>query len=339
MSRKAIKLDLKPGTQFHIGRTVPFMNSVLHDTDTIIHSDTLFSALVNIAAKVGIERSVINAFENEITISSVFYLLEKNNSYVYFMPKPTLPLDTNLPVKEIKKIKHLSVGVLTQYGYSDWFVNGVLSDKLVKGNNWIATKEEIKQLFLVEDSNVEQIKLYHIDNIPQVKVHSDTKDDNFYQNANMQIADNRPIDPELEVNFYCLVEGELSKEILTVLCMLEDEGIGGQRSTGCGVIQNVDFTLKVPETYGGINMNISMLSPCETDFLLFDKLSFYTATSRGGRIINNRTNERLQQINMINEGAILNNSIQGSIRELNDMGKYLRYGKSFFIPISKNYLP
>jgi CRISPR-associated protein Csm4 len=357
-----VKLALRPGTQFHFGNWVPFDQSVLHDTDLQIHSDTLFSALVNIAAKIGRADEVVEELQNQNTLSSAFYLLGNgNNSQVYFLPRPTVPLiDLGDTYKFIKQKAFVSKGVFeNDIVMSQWKNNAgdkelvTEENKLIAGKNWIATRHEIEELLGAEFDleRAKNISLFHMASIPQVRVHTTEEEHNYYQVGNLQIADNRDLFKNLQVHFYFLLKEEPSNVLKTVLNLLPHEGIGGQRSTGCGRVLSV--TITETELFKSLNgdsfLSLSKVIPTNEEVSLLGNNTFYQTTMRGGRIlkrnkiINDKGEketkiDRLKQVRMISEGAVFENSIVGSVPDLRPDGNqdpYLRYGKAFLIQIPK----
>jgi CRISPR-associated protein Csm4 len=335
------KLKLHPGSQFHLGNNTPFLGSVLHETATHIHSDTLFSALINIAKKLGRDGELVDYFRNgDLKISSCFYLLESPSTTIYFLPKPLCPITDETNYKKLKKIQYVSTGVFQSgIGINNW-----LSEKnkgiLFNEKNWIATKEELQALLGGKNENLfKNISFFDKQNIPQVRVHTNETQNNFYQNTNLQIADLRELHPELRVHFYCLASGinELFKQ---TLALLEDEGIGGQRSTGCGNIEKVEW-MAMPEIFNfkgdTYNCSLSLTAPAKEDLPYLEN-SFYQTLFRGGRRI--RENHRLKQIVMLKEGCITDFQLSGKIKDIspNNHEKYLRYGKAFNLPIPQNIL-
>lgn len=339
-----IKLDLRPGTQFHLGNRVPFDQSVLHDTDRQIHSDTLFSALVNIAAKIGKADELVEELQTQNTLSSAFYLLENgSNPRVYFLPRPTVPLvDSGDTYKFIKQKAFVSIGVFEMGMAMNQWGDKTDSNELIAGKNWIATNKEIKELLGAEFDleKIQNIRLFEIVNIPQVRVHTTEEKHNYYQVGNLQIADNRDLFEYLQVHFYFLLKKDPSDILKTVLNLLPYEGIGGQRSTGCGQILTAEcsktelFNLLKGDSY----LALSKVIPTNEEVSQLGGNTYYQTTVRGGRIIENAQNLRLKQIRMINEGAVFENNIVGSAPDLRPDGKsnpYLRYGKAFLIQIPK----
>lgn len=335
------KLKLRPGAQFHLGNHVPFDQSVLHDTDQQIHSDTLFSALVNIAAKFGMADAIVDELQSNNRISSAFYLLENGtNQPIYFLPRPSIPLiNCSDTYKFIKQKAFVSKGIFEKGIAANQWKN---SEDIIFGNNWIATIDEMKVLLgdKFDAEKAKNICLFGKANIPQVRVHTDQDEDNYYQVGNLQIADNRDLFDQLEIHFYFLMEKAPSVEMQTVFNLLPHEGIGGQRSTGCGQVLSVEVkeTTFFDSLKGEFQMALSKVIPTKEDFALMNENTFYQTTVRGGRILNNAQNKRLKQIRMIDEGAVFEQPIEGSVADLRpdiDEMPYLRYGKAFLIQIPK----
>ena len=339
-----IKLDLRPGSQFHWGNRVPFDQSVLHDTDRQIHSDTLFSALVNIAAKIGKAKELVDELQTQNTLSSAFYLLENgSNPQVFFLPRPTVPLiDSGDTYKFIKQKAFVSIGVFEMGMAMNQWKDKTDSNKLIAGKNWIATNKEIKELLGAEFDleKIKNIKLFEIANIPQVRVHTTEEKHNYYQVGNLQIADNRDLFENLQVHFYFLLKKTPSDLLKTVLNLLPHEGIGGQRSTGCGQVLSAigTETERFNSIKGDSFLALSKVIPTNEEVSLLGKSTYYQTSVCGGRIIDNTQNLRLKQVRMINEGAVFENIIDGTIADLSPNAEdtpFLRYGKAFLIQIPK----
>jgi CRISPR type III-A-associated RAMP protein Csm4 len=336
MERKnLIKLKCRSGTQFHLGESTPFEDSVLHKSSEIIHSDTLFAALVCIAAKIGLTSP--EKILGEGRISSCFYMMEKEDNNIFFLPRPTTPLFGEMPFKTIKRIKYVSLGVFnSEIPLRSWFDtkhNDTPHEDLIVGNNWIATKKEFETLN-INLSDASKLQFYQLQTIPQVRVHTDEDKNNLYQVERLQIYDNSSIDDKLTIGFYFLFDGELSDSLNTVIHLLRDEGLGGQRSIGFGLFSEIKIVVdtKIFDLRGDKYMSISLFSPEGEDF---DELGncFYQTILRGGR--NLATDYYLKQLLMIKEGAVINGKIKGNIADIsvNKDLPNLRYGKSFPLTI------
>jgi Uncharacterized protein predicted to be involved in DNA repair (RAMP superfamily) len=124
-------------------------------------------------------------------------------------------------------------------------------------------------------------------NIPQVRVHTTEEEHNYYQVGNLQIADNRDLFENLQVHFYFLLKETPSDVLKTVLNLLQHEGIGGQRSTGCGQVLSASITKT--ELFNSIKgdsfLALSKVVPTNEEISLLGKNTFYQTTLRGGRIL------------------------------------------------------
>jgi CRISPR-associated protein Csm4 len=325
-----IKLKCRAGTQFHLGESTPFEDSVLHKSSEIIHSDTLFAALVCIAAKLELVNS--EKILGEGCISSCFYTMEKGQNNIFFLPRPATPLFGEMPFKDIKKIKYVSLGVFnSKIPTGSWF-GTTHSAELIVGNNWIATKKEFEAMD-IKLFSADKLQFYQLQTVPQVRVHTDENKNNLYQVERLQICDNSLIDEKLKIHFYFLFRGELSENLKTVIHLLQYEGLGGQRSIGFGLFEEIEIISETEmfNLEGDKWMNLSMLSPKGDDFNELETC-FYQTILRGGR---NLASERhLKQLLMIKEGAIINNKIKGQIADIavND-NPNRRYGKNFPLSI------
>lgn len=346
-----IKLNLRPGTQFHLGRQVPFDQSVLHSSDIQIHSDTLFSALVNIADKMGCADKVAQDLR-ENRMSSAYYLMENSKHVpVYFLPRPTIPLiNCDDSYKFVKQKIFVSKGIIKKGISLRQWKSQAENGQLITGKNWIATVDEMQTLLgdAYDKVKAGEIKLFDMANIPQVKVHTTEIENTYYQTGNLQIADNRLLFDDLLIHYYFLVHEPPGEELLKAIKLLPLEGIGGQRSTGCGQVQSVSVTeINLFDSISGDSfLGLSKIVPTPQEIKQMSENTFYQTTLRGGRILKRVTDEegttieRLKQVRMIDEGAVFEKHITGSIPDLRPSGKvpYLRYGKSFLIPFPKSMI-
>ncbi|MGQ1889233.1 type III-A CRISPR-associated RAMP protein Csm4 [Thermophagus sp. OGC60D27] len=343
-----IKLRLKPGCQFHLGNYTPFLSSVLHETATYIHSDILFSALINTAHKIGKADDLVDHFEKEdVKISSCFYMLETPRASIYFLPKPLIPLtdqrncNDEQNYKRLKKIQFVSTGVFhSGISMNEWF-SDIHKETFFHNNNWIATRNELTSL-LGEKNDVlyKNISFFTKQNIPQVKVHTTTQIDSFYQNTNLQIANLSEQIPHLKVHFYFLAIG--TNDLLRqTVSLLKDEGLGGQRSTGCGEIEETEW-IDNPDGFEfgdkSSTISLSLIAPGQNEINYLDN-AFYQTIIRGGRFIGK--NVRLKKLVMLKEGSVIDLRLKGAIKNISpyEDKPYLRYGKTFHLPIPKSILP
>jgi len=350
---KAIILKTNPYSMFRLG------SGSLNETDSIIHSDTLFSAIINIHSKVfDNTEPFIELFENgKIKISSAFpMLMDKDNSNrIFFLPKPELNYSTTENIKEEKKIKYLSHEVFKQ-------ATKTVNNKIGFSNkNYFTTIGRTYTVSKTEINTNEELSGFISKQVmPKTKVHSTTQDDSFYHETDIQLlplefekGNNRTI---LIPHFYFLYEYELEasdkikNQFITCLRILADEGIGGERSTGKGQLREIletEIDLNLQDS-NSKKMLLSLCNPNTKDE--FDSFENYDIVIRGGGSVSFDTEDdneenkpeysdyRKKQVRMIAEGAIVNGNVEGRLVDVspekgNEEHKYFRNGKCFTIPL------
>lgn len=331
--RKIKVLELKPHTRFHFGKSSLDRDSYLYDTDTHPHSDVLFSALVNNLASVADDQSVegfINAFkEGVIKISSAFYCLKFNNEFIYLLPSPadrTSNIDINDydQIKQIKSVQFIDSDLLGS-PIDEWEIVGGLA----------LSKNTMDRLSLKER---DQLKLFDKDFNTQVRVRAQSEentDKDPYAVSFIQIPNLEHLN--LSVHFYFVYElkdDSYRKDFELAVNLLKYNGIGGERSSGYGSIDEVqekDVVSKLKETPADDDTSIclSKLIPKNEEELL--NISAYSHSIRGGR---QTATQKLKYVRMIDEGAILNNVVDGQIEDLSNESdaSHFRNGKAFLIP-------
>jgi len=171
---KAIKLICNNRNRFRLGSF-----DLGHTTD-YLHSDTLFSSIINsisILHNKDTASKYVNLFKTKkINISSAFYLLElyKNNQLKHripFFPKVYGRIKSNsssertLNKKKIKKLKFFSLNVLKQF----------LNSTKVDNNEIIFTTDlnnfpALNQEFLITDDELRKIQEIGVKNPESLKI-------------------------------------------------------------------------------------------------------------------------------------------------------------------------
>jgi len=348
--RQLVILKCRPNAQFHLGKIALNENTSLNKTDNYIHSDTLFSAIICTLAKVYGETSLevktileaLDGIEPVIKMSSAFYCLEgKENSKVYFLPKPISCnlMSSQKNAKKIKKIQFISTDVWEQgITVADWADEEkcVIIDK-----KFVLLKEEFENLVNLDDfsekkkiTRIEKFKVYNKTISPKVAVHKEDRENSIYYHTNIEIANNDDVGVKTHWYFWLDMEGNITENTQNLfnqaLNILVDDGIGGERSIGCGRLEGID-RIKLsylPKTNGyGC---ISLCCPASMDE--FNEFKYYDLITRGGRRTFNNT---LQRIKFIKEGAVLENEVSGTTKNIG--GHHLRYGKAFLLPLHSNF--
>lgn len=331
MKTYRITLKVNPFDRFHIGERVPYGDTVLQRSSRIIHSDTIFSALVNIFKKVyGDPQPIIDLFERDgAQLSSAFYLLQKDNAKVMLFPRPCLPITNEDKYKDIKRISLVSEGVLKQMTQ----IPDLTSDTYWGDHGWKITNSERSLLQLHADERkkvVESFPLFEEDTMPHVKVHTKEEDGRFFNVGYLYVAQ---APSNVSIHFYILLKlSEEFPQLLTCIKLLEHEGLGGERSSGSGLFRGIDIEeWNEPFPESSLGLSLSLVNPTSSEL---SKCRYYQVLQRGGRKVGSK--ERLQIINMLQEGAITEKVVKGRTVDISAPSlKSLRYGKSFLINIKE----
>jgi len=336
----AIILKTKPYSMFRLGV------GSLEETDKIIHSDTLFSAIVNVHFTVfDNTEEFIQLFERgNIKISSAFPMLSERNgeSKIYFLPKPELNYEVHSNIKAEKKVKFISLNVFNTF-LQQKEVNFTQNNVLI-GSEFVVTPSEFER----SDEIPSFIKVI---TIPKTKAHTPKRENAFYHEADIQLIPLTVNKKIFEPNFYFFYEldcdDEKKKEFFTCLRILADEGIGGERSTGKGQLVGINETELPLDNLNktGKLLLLSLFNPKSQDE--FSAVENYNLLIRGGGSVSfdseNDEDEsivkryRKKQARMIAEGAVLTKNVEGRLVDVTpEKGanhKIYRYGKSFTIAL------
>ena len=345
---KAIILKVKPNSLFRLG------SGSLYETDKIIHSDTLFSAIIDIHSRVfeNTDNFIEQFSQGNISISSAFPMLSNDefSKKIFFIPKPEIDFNPKENIKTEKKIKYLSLEAYklidnirkNRIGFSDSNYFTLI------GKQFVTEKSELASNLPI-DSFISELV------IPKTKVHSTTQDDSFYHETDIQLS---PITIEdnsgkstLFPHYYFLYESQLDNklnlEFLTCLRIIADSGIGGERSTGKGQFEGIIETeLEINRNVGTEQLLLlSLCTPNSQEEFSFFK-SYEIITRGGGSVSFDSEDEeveneikpyRKKQVRMVAEGAVLKGTVNGKLVDIspekgNDH-KFFRNGKCFSIPI------
>ena len=206
-------------------------------------------------------------------------------------------------------------------------------DPIIVSNNFAVKKYEWEKL---SDKKLQNFSAFSVKTVPMVMIHSLTQEDSFYHQSNITIEG----DADINVSYYFLLDDEKisdndHKKLLTTVKLLPDTGIGGQRTTGCGLFEDVMIINNpLPTTeFKGNYVSLGLLSPGND----LDKLLAYRLITRGGRSVERG---KLKKAMMISEGALMSGDIPGQILDLSPSGdgSHLRYGMSINWPIDPGLL-
>jgi CRISPR type III-A-associated RAMP protein Csm4 len=337
----AVILKCKPGSRFHLGQSSMRQNETLTDTAEIIHSDVLFGAFIHTVAQhisKDLEKWKDYFKSGKLIFSSAYYCLEYEQKKVYLLPKPislnTIDITANKTLqnaqKKLKKVKFISKGVWEkQLLPQDWLAKDRLC--FLPENRVVVLKEEL-------NIQATAFKLSEKSDIQKVKIRSAEEKGSLYTQTDLVIMGNE----DVRIYWYFLVDmQELSeseqKEVKKLIEIMAIQGIGGERSTGCGQIESVEyddrFALPIfPDSHQYVSLSLSIPTVEEQNELLA-----YQIIQRGGMYYGSEK-KQIKIVNMLTEGAVLSNTILGRIADLSDENKkHWRGGTSFCVPIPPAY--
>lgn len=353
---KAIVLKCKPGSRFHFGKYAPDADTALNDSDEIMHSDTLFAALVNTYNETfGDAQELVDAFAaGNIKISSLMYCLEQDKNYTWFLPKPiSFNLFEAKDYKNFRGIKYISKQVWESIENPAELANNE-QYKLAANNLFCISSGELKmpETGLSEEEKTEELKafsFYHIITLPKVSVRDN---EGIYQLTVAEIADNHELAPGSNIHYYFLMEETekfdraIAGKLQNVIELLPYTGIGAERST-IGNIESVEmienWKIEIPEDKQDkmFSASVSLFSPTEADI---NKMIYYKTIMRGGRRLGIKSDPEkkyLKSVRMVCEGAILHKDCEGTLADISpaDDKTYLRCGKAISLPVRSPWIP
>ena len=334
---QAIKLTCAPRNRFRLGLRD------LGTTSEWLHSDTLFSGIINAHALLFGEpqtTELVNDFhEQRIRISSAFPLVQFSNGNkeslgLFFLPRPYCqnkpPQTDHAEIglkKKIKKIRFLSLPVfksmlqtVRQEEDTIAFAFDLLTLPRLSEGFVISSTEgaEIGKLVSLGQENV----IEPLKSIETPKVNLQKIDDAgpFYET---DLHLNRGAIPGTEVrwetHFFFLIDHKLSDDALdrffAALRLLGDEGIGGERSCGAGHFtdyETLDFDWDLSGPY---QTNLALLSPQAEEL---SKIVSYESLIRGGSFLTgeNSDRQRKMSVRMILEGSVFRGEMHGRLVEV-----------------------
>lgn len=357
---EAIILKCPDFGRYHFGTTAPDSDTALSQTSPCIYSDTLFSALINLCAKVfpeEVEELVACFKSGAILLSSASYCLDiwevaEFSRRIFFLPKPCqldlLPMNKDTADrKSVKRIQYISKEVWEQ---------GILPEKWSFEGCYA-----IDRKFLVHPSELSAYygalieEVYSIKTDPKIADHARKKLDNIFFQTDLYLNTThiseqvlQTMDKEYEEgaitfrpHFYFLLDFVDAKErmknvVYFLLDLLPDEGIGGAISTGCGkieAIERVGWKLNVNDASTTFAMSVALVSiGNEVDL---KGVRAKNMIVRGGRVT--AEHGTLSRIKMADTGALIEKHVKGQVASLHKDKPYLRYGMAFPLAVHTNY--
>ncbi len=284
------------------------------DISSLLGSDTLFGALVNVAALCGLDNLKDSLLKGEIIFSSLFPVIKGNGENIYFLPLPNLSYKIDLTKrKRYKTIKYLSWKVWEEI---DKYLN---KDDLSVSERFWKAYEDI-------DGTYSRKLTQSLRSIDRIRVGIDV-----LQSGSVPYFENYIyIKDDVFVYFFADCHKELLNDFKIALAVLAYEGLGGKRTIGSGLFKkSITRELEIEEKSDSYYVNLSLVVPTEGERK--DSIS-YRLAKRGGGFIYRLcgTGKRKPFINTFAEGSIFKKPIRGQIIPFGD---FYFYGRSFNLSI------
>ena len=340
-------------TQLHLGRTTGPAQKVserqraadaaptqtsqlgLEKTETYIPADTLFSAICQTWATFYDTESLadfLNRYSEKDTdlpfrLTSAFPFAKD----VYIFPKPLIFVDPSK--KKSKRVQFISQNIFQsiisgkQPDFND--------DDLINGEKVWITPEEKTQLKTSERD--EDATVWTTQTRPRVTIGS--------QNAGSEIWHVQTVQFNTDCGLWFAAEfdsKDTQQKIETLLRVLGDNGIGGERNAGYGSFEFKTDTIDLPRSDTGDQfVTLSPICPKSPEQLsvLLDGNIAYAINPLTGWVSTTGTATRRKQINMFAEGSVLNAGEEQPVGRLVDLSPdtyahpVYRYGYAWQIGI------
>ncbi|XRO75405.1 type III-A CRISPR-associated RAMP protein Csm4 [Methanocaldococcus sp. 28A] len=352
MNRLIVKLIPGENDKYHFGE------GYLTDSNIIFHSHSLFSAIINNFIKIYGEEELIKIIDDikNIKLSSLLPAIYKVvngeiEDFIYFLPKPATFLGfdkeeqkkVDKKPKDIKKVQFISVNALKSHNKKEL-------KKLILGKKFLVEKNEYEEI--KNYGNPKNINLF--ESFIEQKVAIDRIKQITLEEGKGQLYSVGYIKPLVSIEnnngiisgFYFLLEFDKNNKsinkIKSAIKLIEDEGLGGERSTGAGLFKKIIIG-ELPKNFEELfknkdkietNMAISITIPKNEHE--FEKIVSYQLMKIGGYVYSPYTLTKAKKyIYAIKEGAIIRGEIEGKTENLspkNYKHEVLVNGKPILIP-------
>ena len=303
-------------SQLHLGRaTGPAQTGSLglEKTEIYIPADTLFSAICQTWAMFyGPEN--LSAFLNGYTEDSTVLPFMLTSAFpfansIYFYPKPLALSTTSKKSKRVQFVSH-SIFQDLIFGNPPEFEE----NQLINGEKVWIRPEERKQLSISVDND---FHIWTISTRPRVTLGS--------RNSGSEIWHVQTVQFNTDCGLWFAAQfdaDETQQKIETLLRVLGDTGIGGERNAGYGQFDLETADLELPETEAGNQFitlaPISPKSPAQLGNLLTGDVT-YNLNAPTGWVSATGTAIRRKQVHMFAEGSVLNAGEEQRIGRLIDL--------------------
>ena len=326
-------------TIFHLGK------DALNDNSYIIHSDTLFSAIINCYTTIYGKQSAdifIREFRNgNIKLSSVFYFIDFLNNdlakSIYFFPIPNLSEIGYNTSQNSDNITYISENLFKELilNYDpDTYSSKFNSDTQVFSDMFCC-----ENLEFLKNNKADIMQIMTEYKAEFTRITSQLNFSKRYVNTSLLLnqieLDNFSLKPGMF--FLADINTSFMDKFDASVRLLCDEGIGGKRSTGRGQFTKFEkLEYKYDKDFfnsARIKINLSLISPTGNDLKdLKNNFIRYSSVLRGGWTPNNIKTKNLR---MVKEGSIFKTKLQGRLVNITPLNfkehKIFRNGVGFFL--------
>lgn len=288
----------------------------VENVQSMIHSDTIFSALVNSASLMN-NNYIDFLLQGNFRISSAFPYKENH----YFLPRPFCPFPSTFGKysKEVKKLEFLQ-----EVDFQAW-IKGELNEKNITGA-------------ISRSQNIEEIST--IDIRPRNFIDRQTSNTIIYHCGGVVFQKN------CGLYFVLETDNEDKSRFQDILKALKKLGFGGERSIGYG-----QFSFEIIgaiDTEAGIWKNIknnegnsfSLLSLCYPAENESIDAKAYQTVLRKGWVFSTSSKKQMKRktLRMFKEGSVFVNQLKGKIVDVTPQGfndhDVYRYGKALSVKMN-----
>lgn len=343
MSFTVFKLHFK--TPLHIGS----VRADLIDSEQLIHSDTLYAAIIHAMSVLGIQHPLFDSAEVlqnlGFTCTSLFPFYQENSTTAatYFFPKPLMKMedstDRNIKkqdstlLKKSKKVAYLDEQFFVEFlktgGIANLYshINASANDEFLSQNavptDFLKSKVDPRVMVPRTMNAQDDTTIFYVDRL-------------FFQNYG---------------GLYFLAQfdnEEIKNKVTGALRYLQDEGLGTDRNVGNGLFELTEADTDLPTLRNWMNTstdhscNLSLVCPEDSTVFISNRIA-YQLMRRGGWITSMpHLNYRKNSVYMVQEGSILKNAATTygktvNLRPKNTPQKVehpiYRVGKSLFVPV------
>ncbi|RLC17336.1 MAG: type III-A CRISPR-associated RAMP protein Csm4 [Deltaproteobacteria bacterium] len=299
-------------------------------TETMLHSDTLFSALMSLWHHFYDDDDIQKMCESPpFLISSGFPF----KGSTCFFPRPMERIgregeDDPRTGKKLKRVK---------------FISQSLFESLLKGDSIDFNEAHTFQdgMFWTDTTASESDRVFAVREVPRIAVDRESYASNIFYFSEVLF--------EADAGLFFLArfrEKAIQSKFEAILKLLGDEGIGGDKRLGKGLFSvgvGENFSLSLPGNADGF-LTLSLYYPTQEEFAGISGDASYNLISRKGWIHSpGAMSLRRQEVRMFSEGSVfrsLGQPVYGKtpcvLNQNTDMGlehNVYRYGFAFDLPI------